>query len=126
MNDRPALPVRPIITSIFAAAFAGVKVATKVPSPIPSKFIRVERVGGSDEWAIDRPMVVLQFYAPSDVECEKMALEARNALAGAQGHIHSGAIVLGWNTIGGPHNFPDLDASRERWQLSGELGIATA
>ena len=128
MSDRPELPLRPIIASIFAGPFAGVKVATRAPNPLSAKWIKVERGGGGDQWAIDQPLVILQFHAPNDVECEQMALKARGVLTAAQGHIHAGAIVLGWSTIGGPHNFPDVDSTpvRDRWQMTGELGIATA
>ena len=126
MSDRPELPLRPIVNAILSPGFPGVKIATKVPDTIPAKFIRVERAGGSDRWAIDNPLVILQFYGPDDLECERMALRARNLLISARGQIHAGAILLSWKTVGGPHNFPDVEASRERWQLTGELGIATA
>lgn len=128
MGDIPELPLRPILASILAPVFPGVKIATKVPSPIPATFIRVERVGGDDEWAIDRPMVAIQFWATSDILCEQMAYQARNALRSAQGHIHAGAIINSWTTIGGPHDFPDIESSpvRDRWQYTGALGISTA
>ena len=134
MADIPELPLRPIIASIFAPVFPGVKVATKVPNPIPPKFIYVERAGGSSQWAIDFPLVILQFYAPTDIECERMALEARTALRHAQGAVHAGAIVNSWGAggpnnpwgAGGPHNFPDVEANRERWQYTGVLGISAA
>lgn len=128
VSDRPELPLRPIIASILAPAFPGVKIATKAPSPLPAKWIKVERAGGGDRWAIDSPLVILQFHAPDDVECERMALHARSVMRGAIGQIHASAIVLSWDTVGGPHNFPDIDATpvRDRWQMTGELGIATA
>lgn len=118
--------------AVLVAAAPGVGVASQVPNPMPSRFIRVTRAGGGRSRQLDQPRILVECFAstvagaPDGPAAEQMALTAYDALgnAASAGPWASGWIT-GWdgNTIA---DYPDPDQSRHaRWQFSGSLYLLT-
>ncbi|MHB2251713.1 hypothetical protein [Corynebacterium aurimucosum] len=57
-----------------------VRVATKMPDPEPDRFIIVSRIGGGgDTWATKAPRFLIECWATSELEAEKLADDAWDA-----------------------------------------------
>lgn len=120
-----AVPVSSIAVAraILAHHFPGVKIASKVPNPLPARCIRVTRAGGPKDWAIDHPYLLVECWNLDSVQAEQDALTAYTALEAAnRGGPYAGAYVSGWdgNTI---VDFPDPDVPQARWQFTGQLHL---
>lgn len=102
----------------------GVTVASRAPSGVwPARFIRVSRVGGRKDWAIDRAFVLVECFASTveggrdSVQAERDALTAYTVLESAPGNIQY--------FEGGPISElddPDRD-SHARFQFTATIGI---
>ena len=90
----------------------GVPAHDAPPDPRPRRFATVERVGGESAVGIDRPVLAVQLWAPSNAEAEELALECRDAL-----NLRAASIpcVHGVHA-GSPVSFPDPDSRSARYQ----------
>ena len=124
-----AVSVVSVVRAVLVAAFpSSVKVSNQAPNPLPGRYIRVSRVGGPREWALDKPMVLVECFAassakaPDGQQAEQDAYTAADALrASSMGGPWAGGHITGWdqNSI---VDFPDPDqASHARWQFTGTL-----
>lgn len=63
-------------------AALGYRASTRVPKDAPSnpeEFVTVERTGGGVSNMVDRPLVAVQAWAPTEERAERMATAIRNA-----------------------------------------------
>ena len=92
----------------------GVPAHDAPPDPRPRRFATVERVGGESAVGIDRPVLAVQLWAPSNAEAEELALECRDAL-----NLRAASIpcVHGVHA-GSPVSFPDPDSRSARYQIT--------
>lgn len=82
------------------------------PSPTPSQFVRVLRVGGAQETPVtDAPQVTFEAYAPTQLQAHAILSAIDDALRAA---VAAGSL-LGREQQGGPSPLPDpLVPERER------------
>lgn len=107
-----------------------VKIANQAPNPLPARFIRLSRVGGPREWALDRATLLVECFAstaakaPDGQQAEQDVYTAVDALrAAASAGPWAGVHVTGWlqNNIA---DFPDPDlTTHARWQFTGTLFV---
>lgn len=92
----------------------GVPAHDAPPDPRPRRFATVERVGGESAVGIDRPVLAVQLWAPTNAEAEELALECRDAL-----NLRAASIpcVHGVHA-GSPVSFPDPDSRSARYQIT--------
>ena len=100
----------------------GVPVLSRAPQTWPRRWLRASRIGGPKDWAIDRPMILVECWAQTaaggrdDVQAEADALSAYTAL-------ETPAIAQYWE---GGSIVPYDDPDRPTWarvQFTGTLGI---
>ena len=119
-----------VARAILLQALPDVKVASRVPSPIPPRFIRITRAGGNRYRALDEPRILVECFASTakgaedGVQAEKDAYTAFDALAyAANGGPWAGQWVSNWvgNTIA---DYPDpTQTAHARWQFTGTLYV---
>lgn len=107
----------------IGAHAAPAEVRTKVPYPVVGRFVRVERVGGSDLNAVmDSPMVTIQCWDPSEVEAGKLAglvWAIIRAMPGVVLMVEGQPVSIETvSTTGGPMWFPDPDSAQPRYQFT--------
>lgn len=109
-----------VLRPIFAST---VPIASRAPTTLPARFVRVSRVGGQKDWALDRPMILVECFAQDDAEApdsvaaEEMALTAYTALEVSRVPVYweGGALA--------ELDHPDYPR-HSRFQFTGTLGVA--
>lgn len=106
---------------------ADVHVSSKMPRTRPEKIVRISRAGGPmANMVTDAPLLIFECWAISSVDAENLANLVRAELARSQSKTIDGAFIRWYREAGGPADFDHPDVTdMSRWQLSGELGIAT-
>ena len=101
-------------TRAYLAPFLnGLRVATRVPSPRPAKWLRVIRTGGARENRfVDRPQITLEAWAETETDALNLLEDARAYLTAAQGRI------FGVEEVSGPANLPDPTTAQIRYTMS--------
>lgn len=91
----------------------GLDAHTRVPSSRPDEFVTVERTGGGVSDGIDRPMMAVQCWAPTDARAEALANAVRLALVATAppAGVHSVRVNSG------PYQFFDPETRMPRYQL---------
>lgn len=92
-------------------------VTTKVPATRPDKFVRLSRIGGNRRNVItDRAMVVVECWAKSTTEAERLSALTR-------AHIHALApdTVRRVREVAGPQSFPDPLSETPRYQFTVQI-----
>ena len=116
--------VQALVVAFLKAQFAAVgesaRAASKVPSPIPARFVRVD-VGSANERnrIVAEPLLILQAYAKSEPEAYALCERAR-ALVRVM-HEHDDDRVAGCVSSSLPVPFPDPDSSMARYQCTVQL-----
>lgn len=115
--------------AVLVAAFPpAVKVSNQAPNPLPGRYVRLSRVGGPREWALDKAMILVECFAsssaksPDGQQAEQDAYTAVDAFRSSpSGGPWAGGWITGWdqnNVV----DFPDPDQSTHaRWQFTGTL-----
>lgn len=99
-----------------------VRVATKVPNPRPTTFIRVLRVGGTLKSLIqDSPVLVFECWAPDEIAASELARIARAHVFSMSQQTVSGSWVYGVRDVAGPQSFPDPVTDNPRYQFTVQL-----
>lgn len=110
-----------VITHIRAKMPAGTKVYSRVPSPTPAEFIRVERLGGiRRNLFLDRPRVDIECWSDSEEGAEALCSKVRAhvlAMAGA----HGDTTVYDVAEVSGPQWLPDSATSKPRYAFAVEF-----
>jgi len=108
------------ITVLRAAT--GVHVSTRVPSTRPDRHIKVTRAGGT-RWNLitERPLLIVECWAPDSVAAFNLASQAWAALNAADGSVVNGiALALDDNSLSAPINQPDPDTTNPRYQFTAQ------
>lgn len=99
-----------------------VPVVGKLPSPRPTQFIVVERVGGGMPTVItDMAMLMVDVWADEHADCERLALNVREHLARAPGKRVGEHTCVSFHHLGGPVYLPDPDIGTPRYRITCEL-----
>lgn len=87
-------------------------VVSKVPSPRPARFVRLQRVGGvRRDTVTDQPWLDVHCWAETDEASMQLAILVR-ALFGSMRGRHGGATIHNTGEIGGPHPMTDQSSGR--------------
>lgn len=126
LANRKALPPA-LRVMIQLISESGYRTSAERPKDHSGVFIRVERVGGSqdDLGRITEPLFAVQTYARSVGDCERVCEELLVLLRNAEFTVRDGVQIRKWSLVGAPTDFPDPDLGDwRRWQFSGTLGMS--
>lgn len=114
--------VRAYLHEQLAARGMGVPVGTRVPSPRPARFVRLERIGGTRVDRItDRPRIDVQCWGDSEESAHDLAQLARALLHAMPGW--RGAVAYDVAEVGGPNNLPDAESGQPRYVIAVEVSL---
>lgn len=116
------MDVEALVCDALRDGLDGVHVATRVPRDIPEDgCVFVQRVGGPRrDLVTDMPIVTVQTYGPSSVEAAALGEQCRRIVARLR---FDDDRVRHVRETGGLVNFPDLEASRDRYQFTVQLNV---
>lgn len=121
-NELIVFPDAEALAVAYLNPKVGVRVATKVPNPRPSSFIRVLRVGGTRQSLIvDSPMLVFECWAPDAIAASALANEARAHVFAMSQTLVDGSWVYRVADIAGPQSFPDPLTDTPRYQFTVQI-----
>ena len=102
-----------------------VPVGTRVPSPRPARFVRLERVGGTRlDVVTDRPRIDVHCWGDSEESAADLAALARALLFAMPGW--RGAVAYDVAEVGGPNTLPDPDSEQPRVVFAVEVSLRGA
>ncbi|WP_341258218.1 hypothetical protein [Gordonia malaquae] len=117
---QPLAVVRAVLDQSMA-----VPVSTKVPSPRPSQFIRIVRVGGARDRSVDHALIVVECWAPNSVTAEQDALAVDEILRmSPNGGPFAGGWISRWDCNSIADN-PDPETPQARFTVAGVAHILT-
>ncbi|MFJ7250760.1 hypothetical protein ACIQWA_39815 [Kitasatospora sp. NPDC098652] len=128
MASRPAI-VMPdavaVVTAFLRGALAAsgraVPVVSRVPSPRPPEFVRVQRIGGVRQTPVsDRPRLDIHAWAETESAAHDLAALSRALLDQIPG-VRDGVTVYGVSEVGGPMWLPDDQTSTPRYAFAVEI-----
>ncbi|MEV5911064.1 hypothetical protein AB0M00_19450 [Streptomyces chartreusis] len=115
--------VRRYLRDSLAARGDDVKVVTRVPSPRPPRFIRIERVGGSRlDLITDRPRLDIHCWGPDETAATDLAKVARALVLAIPGWRYV-AAAYDVAEVGGPNTAPDPVSGQERASFAVEVSL---
>jgi hypothetical protein len=98
-----------------------IQIGVRVPSPRPSTFITVRRMGGIADTLIDRPRLDIFTWAASDQAAHDLAQQVRRHVAAMPG-LRNGVRVTDVAEFAGP--LPATDESNQpRWLVTFEISL---
>ena len=99
-----------------------VPVGTRVPSPRPARFIRLERIGGIRvDVVTDRPRIDVHCWGDSEESAHDLAQLARALLLAMPGWRGVAAYDVG--EVGGPNTLPDAESGQPRVVFAVEVSL---
>lgn len=117
-----------VLNTVLVPRREGLKIGSKYPTTDPAQFVRVDRVGGTMSNVVtDNPLMLFECWTRNDSapNAEALANDVLSSLAAARFGVYDDAFVRWWNPVGcAPLNDPDKPMM-SRWEVSGELGLAT-
>lgn len=113
-----------LLIDLFADELPGfgysIPVASRVPNPRPSTFVRVMRAGGvSRDRVIDVPTVAVEAWAPTETAAIALASTLRGILHAAE----SSRGIYSVGEFAGPANLPDPATSQIRYTATYSVGV---
>lgn len=128
MSERPAIAMPDAVTvvtgylrSALAAAGEPVPVVSRVPSPRPPRFVRVQRVGGLQQTVVsDRPRLDFHAWAENEGAAYDLCALVR-ALVGVIPGVRGGVTVYSVREVGGPQWLPDSESGQPRYAFAAEV-----
>lgn len=110
------------LRAALAAAGQGVPVGTRVPSPRPPLFVRVERVGGSRlDRVTDRPRLNIECWGPDEEQLADLVKIARALVFAVPGW--RGVVAYDVDDVGGPNTSPDPVSGQPRAAFAVEVSL---
>lgn len=108
MRDAVLFPDAVAAVCTLLRSTLGVDTDSKVPTPRPTEFYRVQRVGGtSRDVVIDDATVTVEAWAPTVEEADDLAQLARAHLRAVHNDSVDGALLYRVIEIAGPGLLPD-------------------
>lgn len=105
---------------------AGLRAHVVPPRTVTAPYIRVARVGGIESNLItDSALVTISAYAKDPVAASEVIGKARAALRAARATRVGDIWVRWWNEAAGPSLYPDPDTTLHRYQMTGQINLAT-
>jgi hypothetical protein len=99
-----------------------VPVASRVPSPRPARFVRVERIGGPQESPVtDRPRLDVHCWGPDEAAAHDLMQVCRALLGAARGSY--GETTLARPATGGPQWLPDPVSGQARYAFTFDITL---
>ncbi|AKY02181.1 tail terminator [Streptomyces phage SF1] len=99
-----------------------VPVGTRVPSPRPARFVRIERIGGLRlDRVTDRPRLDVHCWGASEEDAHDLAQLVRALLLAIPGW--RGAAAYDVAEVGGPNTLPDATSGQDRVALAVEIAL---
>ncbi|MFD0078233.1 hypothetical protein ACFVIY_38030 [Streptomyces sp. NPDC127166] len=101
----------------LAARGVTVPVGSRVPSPRPPRFVRIERIGGPANTIVtDRPRLDVHCWGSSEEDAHDLMQLCRALLGAARGSY--GGTVLARPVTGGPQFLPDAETGAARYAFT--------
>lgn len=116
---------RDAVAQVIAVLSDGldVPVVSKIPNPRPNAFVRVRRVGGTDDAVVfDAASVTVEAYALRGEDAQDLCQLARSVLWVADG-ASTGGKVHWVEVTGGPTELPDPLSDMPRYSLTASAWI---
>ncbi|MFE2747315.1 hypothetical protein ACFXKX_23805 [Streptomyces scopuliridis] len=102
-----------------------VHVGTRIPNPRPARFVRAERIGGTQlDRVTDRPRLDVHCWGATEDSAADLMTVVRALTLAMPGW--RGAVVYDLAEVGGPNLLPDKETSTPRFALAVELSIRGA
>ena|SRR5881394_1522876 len=103
----------------------GVTTVAKIPTPRPTTFVTVQRVGGVNRnRVVDSANLDIQCWAGADYIAHDLAQTAWAYLRALDGGGYmDGVFCYRCDTIGGPAYLPDPDSTQPRYVMAVELSL---
>ncbi|WP_405817310.1 hypothetical protein OG241_22565 [Streptomyces sp. NBC_01390] len=109
------------LRSALAAAGDPVPVVSRIPSPRPSRFVRVERLGGLQQTVVsDRARLDFHAWAATESDAHDLCALVR-ALVHVIPGVRGGVTVYRATEVGGPQWLPDDETSQPRYACAAEI-----
>ncbi|MEV7844087.1 hypothetical protein AB0O50_08880 [Streptomyces cyaneofuscatus] len=120
MPDAVAV-VTAYLRTALAAAGEPVPVVSRIPTPCPPRFVRVERVGGMRQTVVsDRPRLDFHAWAETEAAAADLAELVRALVAVIPG-VRGGVTVYTAREVGGPQWLPDDVSGSPRYAFAAEI-----
>lgn len=120
MPDAVAVVVSYLRSTLMAVGQPA-PVVSRVPSPRPARFVRVQRVGGLRQTAVsDRPRLDIHAWADTESAAADLVALVRGLL-GAMPGVRDGVPVYRVTEVGGPQWLPDNESSSPRYAIAVEI-----
>ncbi|MCT9142945.1 hypothetical protein [Streptomyces violarus] len=114
--------VRAYLREQLVARGVDVPVGTRVPDRRPSRFVRLERVGGTRlDLVTDRPRIDVHCWGDSEESATDLASLARSLLLSMPGW--RGAVAYDVVEVGGPNTLPDPTSEQPRVVFAVEVSL---
>lgn len=111
------------LTERYGEQYGEVEVATRVPNPRPTPFVRVFRTGGpARNRVLDEAQITVQTWAATTAQAAELITTCRDLLLNA---AHRDAIALLRRTedVSGTYYDPDPDATDARYTVTVRLAV---
>jgi len=114
--------VRAYLREQLVARGTDVPVGTRVPSPRPARFVRLERIGGTRVDRItDRPRIDVHCWGDSEESAHDLAQLTRALLLAMPGW--RGVAAYDVAEVGGPNTLPDPASGQPRVAFAAEVSL---
>jgi hypothetical protein len=104
------------------------EIASRIPDPLTSEFVRVIRTGGPGRRTrvSDVATVVVEAYAETETRASDLLRECAARLADVEGTTVDGVNVKTVTEVSGPGNLPTQTVSRSRYTQTFDLHLKGA
>ncbi|MBC3987831.1 hypothetical protein H8N00_02685 [Streptomyces sp. AC563] len=120
MPDAVAVVTR-YLRSALAAVGEPVPVVSRIPSPRPSRFVQVSRLGGLRQTVVsDRPRLDFHTWGETEADAHDLCALVR-ALVGVIPGVRGGVTVYRVHEVGGPQWLPDPKTGHARYAHAAEI-----
>jgi hypothetical protein len=105
------------LRAALAARGNSAPVGSRVPSPRPARFVRIERIGGPANTPVtDRPRLDVHCWGSDEGDAHDLMQLCRALLGAARGAY--GGTVLARPVTGGPQFLPDAETGAARYAFT--------
>lgn len=121
---RPAVQFPDAVLTVIEylrSALSPTLVYSRVPTPLPSTFIRIDRLGGlRNSLVTDRPRLDIECWGPTEKAAADLMSLAR-AHVGAMAGTHGNTTVYNVVEVTGPQWLPDSATGHPRYAFAVEF-----